>query len=218
MSNELINSDPLDIEDLLTKVEKSFDIKFVDNEFVDVKTFGELSDRIIDKINLENSDSCTTQQAFYKLRKAMLKVTDYGNIKSETLLSELFPKQNRISKIKKLEDNLGFKIGILEPKLILTLLLFLLLLSSFILIFIEWKIGIPCFILSIVGFKIINKFGKEFKLKTVGELTEKITREHYLKSRSNPKTFNRNEVEIMLAKWFSSELILDDLTKESKLG
>lgn len=68
---ELNNIDPENIEDLLVKVEKSFNIKFVGNELIALLTFGELCDHIVNKIKLDHSDNCTTQQAFYKLRNAI---------------------------------------------------------------------------------------------------------------------------------------------------
>ncbi len=59
-----------DLSELLEKVENSFDIKFDDTELANVGTFGQLCDHIANKIQLANIDDCTTQQAFYKLRKS----------------------------------------------------------------------------------------------------------------------------------------------------
>jgi acyl carrier protein len=43
---EIKNIDAEDIEDLLVKVETSFDIKFVGDELVQITTFGQLCDHI----------------------------------------------------------------------------------------------------------------------------------------------------------------------------
>ena len=59
MTDELKNTDPEDIEDLLVKVETSFGISFAENELAHIKTFGELSDHVSDKIQLDKSDDCT---------------------------------------------------------------------------------------------------------------------------------------------------------------
>lgn len=48
----LKNVDPEEIEYLLVKVEKSFDIKFVDNELIHIATFGELCDILSIKLSL----------------------------------------------------------------------------------------------------------------------------------------------------------------------
>ena len=57
---QLKNIDPED-EDLLVKVETSFDIKFISDELVPIKTFGQLCDHITNKIQHANSDDCTSQ-------------------------------------------------------------------------------------------------------------------------------------------------------------
>lgn len=63
-----------------------------------------------------------------------------------------------------------------------------------------------------------SKGGNELDLQTVGQVAEKMTRENYLKSRRNPKTFNKNEIEKLLTEWFSNDLDLDKskLTREAK--
>ena len=62
---KLRDIDSEDIEDLLLRVEKSFGIKFAEKELFHVSTFGELCDHITNKMELENSEDCTSQQAFY---------------------------------------------------------------------------------------------------------------------------------------------------------
>ena len=115
---QLNNTDPEDIDDLLLQVEKSFDIKFAPAELSHCTTFGELCDHISNKIELENSEDCTTQQAFYKLRQSICTVLSFNvnDLTTKTLIIEILPRANRITKIKKLEKYLGFKLGILRPK------------------------------------------------------------------------------------------------------
>ncbi len=215
---ELKNIDPEDIEDLLVKVEKSFNIKFVSNEFTGLSTFGELCDHITNKIQLDHSDSCATQQAFYKLRNAISATTNISNIKTDTLLSDILPRQKRLSLVRQIENQLGFKLPLLRPKYFITGTLILVFLVSLGGLFISWKIGLMLLVFSLVGLRIANKFGKELDIKTLGELTEKMTREHYLKSRRNSTTFNRNEIENILTEWFSKDLYLDKskLTRDAE--
>ena len=68
---ELKNVDSEDLEDVLVMIEKSFDFKFETAELKDVETFGHLCDIITNKVQGNNIDDCTTQQAFYKLRDAI---------------------------------------------------------------------------------------------------------------------------------------------------
>jgi acyl carrier protein len=217
---ELKNIDPDDISDLLVKVEKSFDIKFGDTELMHISTFGELCDHIANKIQLDNSDDCTSQQAFYKLRDTISSTLQIDNktISTNFSLADLLPRQSRRSRTKKLEEDLGFKLNILRPPHWVTTTLIIILLASFVGLFFNWQIGLLGLVLSFTGLWLASKIGNELDLQTVGQIAEKMTRENYLKSRRNSKTFNKNEIEKILTNWFSSDLDLDKnkLTREAK--
>jgi len=208
---ELKNIDPEDIEDVLKKVETSFDIVFIGNELSHLETFGELCDLIIDKIQLEHSNECTSQQAFYKLRIAISKSLhiDHKAITPNTSLASILPSNNRRSKIKDLEIFIGFNLDILRPPHWVVITLLALLLASFVSLFINPLIGVPGLTLSISGFWLASKTANILDLQTVEELTEKISRENYVKSRRNPKTFNKREIENVLTDLFSNDLELE---------
>ncbi|WP_126973239.1 hypothetical protein [Gynurincola endophyticus] len=217
---ELNDIDPDDISDLLIKIEKSFDIKFGHTELIYISTFGELCDHVINKIQLDHSDDCTSQQAFYKLREAIVSTLqiDKEIITTDFSLAHILPKKNRHSLTKKIEDELGFKLNILRPPYWVTVTLFILLLASFIGLFFIWKIGLTTLLFSIAALRFANKFGNELDLETVGQVAGKMTRENYLKSRRTPKSFNRKEIEKILTDLFSNDLYLDknELTREAK--
>ena len=144
MSNstfELRNVDSEDLEDVLVKIEKSFDFKFEETELKDVKTFGQLCDIITNKVQGNNIDDCTTQQAFYKLRNAIASIflVDKYNITPNTDLRLLFSKNLRRQKIRDLESNIGFEINILRPKHWISSTLALTIVTSFIGLFIFWE-------------------------------------------------------------------------------
>jgi hypothetical protein len=215
----LIDVEHQDIEDLLLEVEKSLDIKFAFNELAHIKTFGELCDHIKNKVELDDISDCTTQQAFYKVRQAFVTLNNNNtNITPDTLLIDVLPKQTRISSVKQIESNLGFKIFILRPRHIISFSLAGALILSIIFLFINFKIGGLGLIVSLTGIYISRKTGKELHLKTVGELVKKIARENYLKSRRNPNTVNKLEFEKMLTEWFIDNLGLEPmlLTRESE--
>ncbi|WP_228527941.1 hypothetical protein, partial [Pararhodonellum marinum] len=216
---ELKNIDPEDIEDLLVKVETSFDIKFVGDELVQITTFGELCVHIANKIQLDNADDCTSQQAFYKLRDAISTTFQIDNktITTDFPLSDILPRQSRRSRTRKLENYLGFKLNMLRPPHWVTGTLAILLLASLIGLFFNWQIGLLGLAFSIAGLWLANKMGNELDLQTVGQAAKKITRENYLKSRRNPKTFNKREIEKVLTDWFCVDLGLDKrtLTRET---
>lgn len=218
--DELENVDPDDISDLLVKVEKSFDIKFGDTELMHISTFGELCDHIASKIQLDNSDDCTSQQAFYKLRDAISLTLQIDNktISTNFSLADVLPRKSRRSRTQKLEEQLGFKLNILRPPHWVSGTLIITLLASLVGFFFNWQIGLLGLTFSIAGLSLASKIGNELDLLTVGQVAEKITRENYLKSRRNPKTFNKNEIENVLTDWFSNVLDLDKskLTREAK--
>ncbi len=218
---ELNNSDPEDIEFLLAKVEGSFGIRFHGKELVHVNTFGEMCDHIKNKIVLDHEDNCTSQQAFYKLRGALMTALqiDKETVTPDTLLKDLLPKPIRRSKTKQIEKNLGFKLSLLRPPHFIMQYLGLLFIGSLIGLGFSWQYALVGLGLSIAGFWLAVKMGNELDLRTVRELVEKMSREHYLKSRRNPKTYNKNEIEKVLIEWFSYDLVIDKskLTRDASL-
>lgn len=221
MKMELKNIHPEDIEDVLLEVENSFDIKFDDNAFDHVQTFGEMCDHIKSKIRLKPTDDCTTQQAFYKLRNTLQSTLhlDKEEITPDTLLVDLLPRHTRKSKTKQIEQDLGIKLSLLRPPHWVTIFLLLLFCASSMGLLMDWLYGLVGLGLSIGGFWLADTMGKELDLKTVGHLADKMTREHYVKARRNPKTYNDHEIEIVLTDLFSNTLGIDKskLTREAQL-
>lgn len=217
---ELKNIDPEDISDVLVKVEKSFGFKFGDTELKDVKTFGELCDIITSKVQGNNVNDCTTQQSFYKLRNAIAatQFIDKGSITTDTNLQQLFPRHNRREKIKELQNALDMTVDILDIKAWLGWTIFIGIVGSLIMFFFNLKFALGGMTFFTAFSWTAHKFfAKEFKLATVGQLTEKLTRENYLKSRRNSSTINRNEISKKVKEFFSNELDLEEgaLTRQA---
>jgi hypothetical protein len=202
--------DPLDVDEVLFKIEKSFNIKLDNESLKNVTTFGQLYDVILDKIKLKHSDTCTTQQAFYKLRSAIAIVikADKCDITPHCKLSRFLPKQTRIQTIKEIEQEIGFKMNLLQPRKWVIDLFGVIGFISFYLLFQNWIIGSLGLLASILGIKLAGKFGKEMRLKTVGDLANKISRESYLKARRD-NTVNRNEIEQKVRELFQNDTKLD---------
>lgn len=218
---KLKNIDPEDISDVIKKIEKSFGFRFGRDELADTKTFGDLCDIISSRINLELSDECTTQQVFYKVRQSIVNIqlVEKNVVTPDSNLEELFPKKGRKRNILKIEKELGFSLEILKPKDWITNTLLLILLASLVGLFINWKFGLIGLALSTIGFRMADYFGKEFAVKTVGEVADKMARENYIKSRRNPKTVNRQEIVKKIKDLFSHELDLEPsvLSREAPL-
>ena len=218
----LQNIAPEDIEDLLVKIEYSFGIKFANNELNHIISFGQFCDCIKNKIRLEKSDSCTTQQAFYKLRNAIKTTLDINEaeINPSTKLADLLPREIRIIKIREIEQNIGFNISILKPPNFTVNFLATSLLVSFIGLFFIWQYGLLGIVLSWGGFWFADKIGKEFSCKTVGQVAIKMTQENYIKSRRNTQTFNNKEITKTITGLFSEYLALDRslLTRDTQFA
>jgi acyl carrier protein len=209
-----------DVDELLVKVEKSFDIKFGKTELVHIETFGGLCDHIVNKIQLDHSNDCTTQQAFYKLRDA---ISSQFEINEKTItpdfpLINFLPRQKRRTMTKELERDLGFKLNILRPPHWVTIILFILVLISLVGLYFMPPIGFLGLAISIGGLRVAYKIGNELEMQTVGQVVEKMTRENYLKSRRNSKSFNRSEIEKVLTDLFSNDLGIEKskLKREAK--
>ncbi len=218
---ELINIDPDDISDVLLKIEKSFDLDLKTDAFKNAKTFGELCDIISSMIELEYADDCTTQQAFYKIRESIVNIQflEKNAITPNSDLETLFPRKSRRHSIMQIQKESGLPLKILEPKKWISILLFLGLLASLADLFFNWKYGLLGLGAIIIGYQLARWFGKEFRIKTVGEASSLLARENYLKSRRNPNTVNRQEIVDKIRELFSHDLGLDPsvLTREAVL-
>jgi len=210
-TDKLCNIDPEDISDVLVKIEKSFGFKFGNTELKDTKTFGELCDIITSKVQGDNSNDCTTQQSFYKLRSAIANtlLIEKKGITPDTDLQKLFPKHIRKQSFKDIDGHLGVKTKILRPKHSITGALAFIFIVSLFGLFVSWQAGLIGLSVSIIAMTIANKFGKELDLETVGQLADKLSREHYLKSRRNNRTINKSEIEQKVTELFQHDLHLD---------
>jgi hypothetical protein len=209
------------ISDVLVKIEKSFGLTWEMDTFKNAKTFGELCDIICSKIDLEPADDCTTQQAFYKIRES---IANTQLLKKDTItpnsdLEGLIPRKDRRHTILQIRKESGLSLKILEPKQWVSNILLLGLLASIVELFFNWRYGLLVLGVIIFGFQLASWLGKEFRVKTIGEIATMATRENYIKSRRNPKTVNRQEIVKKIRELFSNDLDLDPsvLTSEALL-
>jgi hypothetical protein len=104
---------------------------------------------------------------------------------------------------------LGFKTNLLRPKYSVTGTFAIILFASFIGLFIFWQVGLIGLTFSIIGLTIATKLANELDLKTVGQFSEKIARENYLKARRATGTANRSEIVKKVKELFMAELGLE---------
>ena len=212
-----------EIFDVVLKLEKSFGLKCEKDIFYTVKTFGELCDIIANKVQGDNLDGCTSQQAFYKVCNAIAEtqLIDKNSISPDTKLQDIFPKNQRRQKIKELQSELGILLDILEIKSWLGWTILIGIVFSLITFFFKWQFAISSLIFFIaVGYTANKFFAKEFELKTVRQLTEKLVRENYVNVRRSKGTINRQEILKVIIDTFSNDLDIDKayLTKNDKFS
>jgi hypothetical protein len=221
-SNKLKDIDPEDFEFFLREVESSFGIWFENYELAHISTLGEFCDYISDKIQLQNIEDCTSQQAFYKLRKAISEVLEFDSneILPNTLLVKLLPRETRKVKIKELEKELGFDLKLLRPPHWISNSLFFLILASLPFIFLNKPLGLYMIVFSILGLITSGKLENELDESTIADLTKKITRQHYLLSRRDQNTFNKAEIESLLIDWIGKCFAVDKkkLTRDAQFA
>jgi hypothetical protein len=101
--------DPGDVEDTIIELEKSLNIVFANGELEPIETFGDLCDKVSEKINCSNANDCTKQQAFYLLRKACIEQLGVPRkqLRIDTPLALILNRENRKQKIRKLEQQTG---------------------------------------------------------------------------------------------------------------
>jgi len=219
----LDNYEDEDIFDVVEKLETSFGLKFEKDAFYDVKTFGDLCDIITNKVEGINSDDCTTQQAFYKVRNAIAatQLIDKNSINIDTELQDIFPRKNRVQKINQLQLELGLPLNILDIKSWLGWTIFIGIVASLIMFFIKWQFAVSSLLFFItVGWTANKFFAKELDIKTVRQLTEKLVRENYVTVRRTKGTINREEILKLITDTFSHDLDIDKayLTRDNKFS
>lgn len=214
--------DPDDFTDSLLKLEKSFGAKFGNTSFKDAKTFGDICDAIKSQIDFIDSNDCTTQQAFYKIRKA-INLTQANNgiaISPQSKLEDIFPRSNRRQKVKEFQQALGIPVNFLAMKGWLSGAIFIGYILLLVGCFFNLKIAIIGLTLLTMITWIANGFSKELDVSTVRQLTEKIAREHYSQARRHIGTVNKNEIAKTIQDVFIADYDIrrEDLTRDTSLG
>ena len=202
--------DPDELGDVLVKIERSFNISFEDTSVNDVKTFGKLCDIVVEKVKHVNNESCTTQQAFYKIRNAINSTVNAPRemVKPQTKLEDIFPRDNRVVVINEIEREMGFQLNLLEPKQGVLMFFGFVLAASVAGFFFQPVMAVVGLIMALTGFALAGRFGKELKVKTLGDLAEKVAKEHHLKCKRDAATVNRAEIAQKMQELFDANLYM----------
>lgn len=203
--------------DCINSIEADFSIHFEESELETLSNFDELVELTVSKINLTDTQSCTKQQAFYKLRKAILdlKKLDPATIHPKTELFDVFNRKKIRSEIKLLEQKLGLELHIMNPSEQVIRILTMSTVFSVALLFIHIEIGIISLIFSLAAFKLAYMINRKPNITTIGELAKTMTDLHYLKARRDPNTVNKSELRKVFWNLFSEYIGIEQQTLQT---
>jgi hypothetical protein len=213
--------DKEDLEQVLHRIENTFSIHFKESEIADIKTYGDLCNIIISKVEFNYGNDSATQQAYVKLKEAIVSITDTNPeiIKPDVSLEKIFPKRIRRKQVKKLEESLGYELDLLTPRGFIVMSFLFLMIISVIFMFIFRTYGLIGLCISFLGLFLSSRLGNEFNVNTIKDLSEKIAEENYANSRRWKNNFNKAELEKQIDNLISRQLDIDKnkLKKEALL-
>lgn len=204
--------DPEDWDDVLRKVEVSYEIKFHDNELAHVRTMGELLSVIDGKVIGSDRDDCTTQQAFYRIRQVLAVQLDIDpmQISPNDQLETVIPGNGRRTTIRSAERMIGASFNVYRLKPSISAVLWALFAGSVLAFF--WNTRIACWglLLSCACTWVAWRTTLELKNMTVGQLADGLSLRAYSRMRRDRGTINRKEVRTKLRTFFQEELGLEE--------
>lgn len=213
--------DPEDLSmDILPQIEKSFGVTFQQKDVADVYTFGQLCEVVRSKLPAQTANDCTTQQAFYKLRRALELHTQAETIHPDVLLVDILPVgRQRRRMVAAIERELDMKLNLLGiPPLFLGIGCFLLLLSLGSLFFhlTYGLIGVAC---SIAGLRLADKLSTYLTIPALRDVAERMSSRYYRASRRHPDQVNPQEITGRMQYLFTKDYGIDllELTPEAIL-
>lgn len=207
----LSSYDSLDVDEVVNTIEKTLHLKFDERDFEEVKTYGEFENLVLNKIEGTETYDCTSQQAFYKLRKILVEDFNipFRDITPKTQLDNIFPSKDRIKKVTFLKDKLKTEINFLKPDFTLSFISVILIILSFYYFFNQFLFGLLLFGIGIFCSKIAQDYGKEFYVTNIGELSEFMVKKDYKNSRRDSETYNPKEVKDIIKEIFSDMLDIE---------
>lgn len=197
MSYQYNKIDPVKIEDCIQAVLISFNIELEKDELNENSTLGELYKLVEEKLATRKiDDSCTTQQAFYKLRHSIAQTLGISEkeITPSTSLERLFPRYNRRQQIAMIEKDAGISKKFLKMKNWVAVALGIGILASVILVFFFWKEALMTLGVLVAAFVVLSKFRNELRYKSLGEVVADLALFDYTAFRRDPDIFNLTEI------------------------
>jgi len=172
------------IERILSNLNRRFSCSIAIEEFQD-RSYSDssLTDLLIQRISDELSGEWTTEKAYNVLRGGLIKMgISENSISMESPLDELIPRAGRRARIAQWSEQTGLELDVLKPNAILNGALVLMFF-----IFIPLGFGMDWFVSGVGmlvcagGIFLLGKNARHFKMKTLGQMAEKLAWSLYLK-------------------------------------
>lgn len=204
--NDIEDVEDQDIADVIQMWEQSLRIQFSYDELADVTSFRELTARILEKINLEESEVKTFDIIFDLIKGVLadIGIHDIGAITLSTSLDEIIPWKYRKKFEYELEIKLNSKLYMFGPSCVVLFFYLFTLLVSLIILFFQWKIGLITFVLSWMIISLASNFSRKF-YTDIEDLIESLIYDYYLSVRGDNRV-NYNELEILIKQSFDDLL------------
>lgn len=156
-----------------------------------------LKDLVVQKIVDELNGEWTSDMVFHKLKNAIAKVKNVvpSTLTNETLLEEIFPKENRKELVAKVNAEMGIDLDILKPNGVLYGILLVIFFACipFSIAF-DWFIGGITMAVSAILIYILSKTGNSFRIKTLGHLADELAWKNYLKQKKGFEPVTENDI------------------------
>lgn len=193
---KLIDSDYAnDICEIIYYWVESLNISFDEHEWDDVYSLEDLTERIIRKVELPDSDTDTFALTFDRLKRAFAQsgVKRVDTIIPETPLKSLLPWWKRKKMVKQIDIWMKADTGLISPSCFYIFLWIIAGIISIVLLFFHLKIGVLGILLSTSMIYLNIKLGRSLNFQSMQELADDLIFRNYLKMREN-KTVNYKEL------------------------
>ena len=191
------DTDSEDAGDLFEKIQRSYGFKFNPEELNSVKTFGDLCNLVIRGTDCTHVNDCTSQQAFYKLRKILMSALNIEKDKiiPSSTLAGLTGKSVNIGTFLLLDQQLSGQQALFRSyawRLWLSgmlLIVGILLAATFKNMYCAIFVAVETTGLFFCLFEVWN-----LSRLTIGQMAKRLSVKQYRLMRSNPDSINKDEV------------------------
>ncbi|HAZ44258.1 MAG TPA: hypothetical protein DDW76_25920 [Cyanobacteria bacterium UBA11369] len=213
---------------LLEAIERSFKIKISDEEAVNIFTVEELYACVISKLGSNESNDCMTNRAFYRMRQALIYLTNLpkSEIAPSTSMESLIELRDRVKVWKYLSRYTGLRLpNLVRPtwmeSAIVLIFLSLMLLGMVLIFFGMWWVLVLSFLFLILAYKFTENYAVCFPeyCSTFGDTVKVILSMNFGKILADKGTWNQRDAWTALQFIFFVEVgvLPEEVKKEARI-